>query len=62
VGLIFSFICSQQVLALCLSLQVVANEAEIDVEENKKAQSNRECDKEATRWVSVRQAQISSYM
>jgi hypothetical protein len=28
---------------------VVANEAEIDVEENKKAQSNRECDKEATR-------------
>ena len=39
----------QQVLALCLSLQVLAKEAEKDVEENKKAQSYKECDKEATR-------------
>jgi anthranilate/para-aminobenzoate synthase component II len=54
VGLIFSFIRSKQVLALCLSLQVVANEAEIDVEENKKAQSNKECDKKATRAAAKR--------
>jgi hypothetical protein len=54
VGLIFSFICFQQVLALCSSLQVVAKEAEKKVEENKKAKSYKVCDKEATRAAAKR--------